>query len=108
MKKRLRKKLRLGEFYELVLHVNGVFVGTLDDEQVDRFIDEMCDFVDEIGCTFVGITDCNTFDYHFMGLYKYKNRLTMEQEDKVWHKLDGYGFIKDLNLKVVKTTEIGG
>jgi len=106
MKKRLRKKGRLGEFYELILHVNGKFSKTLTKEEIDNFLDEMCDFVDEIGCTFIGVTNEESFHHSYMGLYKYRNRLTREQTDMIWRKLDGYGFTKFMHFKIIKTTEM--
>lgn len=66
----------------------------------------MCDFVDEIGVTFIGITDFKTFGYSFMGLYKYKNRLTEAQIEFIKNKFNSSDLIGIYNCEIIKTTDM--
>ena len=106
MKKRLRKKLRLKEFYEYIFHIDGNFIRQLSDDEVDNFVDDLCDFVDEIGVTFVGVTDHNKFHYSFMGLYKYQNRLKEKHIELIETKFSGLTLIGSHVCRVIKTTDV--
>lgn len=106
MKKRLRKKLRLKEFYEIILHTDGNFIRQLTDKGVDDFVDGLCDFVDDIGITFVGVTDHNKFHYSFMGLYKYKNRLKEKHIELIKNKFDDLNLVGWYVCKIIKTTDV--
>ncbi len=106
MKKRLRKKLRLKEFYEYIFHIDGNFIRQLSDDEVDNFVDDLCDFVDEIGVTFVGVTDHNKFHYSFMGLYKYKTRLKQHHIDLIKNKFNDLNLVGWHTFRIIKTTDV--
>ncbi len=94
MNKRIRKKKRLGEFYEPFLIVKSHFNRTLTDKEVDYFIDSVIDFCDSnrihFGC---GVTCYTSFEYMFDNLKHYKDRFTPEKRIKLLWFLNNFEFI---------------
>lgn len=90
----------------MILHTDGNFIRQLSDDEVDRFVDDLCDFVDEIGVTFVGVTDHNKFHYSFMGLYKYKTRLKEKHIQLIETKFRDLSLVVRYVCRVIKTTDV--
>lgn len=72
MKKRIRKKLRVKEFYVKHCWLEGQFKNKLVGSEVDNFLDSLCTYVDSNNLTFCGSTDCQDFSYIIVPL-NYKN-----------------------------------
>lgn len=57
MKKRLRKKLRIGEFFEPLLDITASFKEVKSEEELDTFIDILLNELDSLHCL-----SCGTFN----------------------------------------------
>ncbi|TWI53759.1 hypothetical protein IQ22_02366 [Pseudomonas duriflava] len=54
MKRRLRKKLYLGEFQELAFELKADFKQTLEDPELDAFLEAFIDFIESRDLDYVG------------------------------------------------------
>ena len=94
MNKRIRKKKRIGEFYEPFYIVKTHFNRTLTSEEVDKFVDCIIDFCDNNKIGFpCGITCHNSFDYMFGSLRHYKDRFTPVKRVELLVFLNSFPFI---------------
>jgi len=106
VKKRLRKKLRIKEFFEPYIAIKGTFETILSNKQMDCFIDEICSIIDSNNATFGGGCNPETFEYVISQRGKYyKNRLTNMQIDKIVIDIVNQSFIKAIEYKIIACEE---
>lgn len=79
MKKRLRKKLGVGEFYSPWMSVKGKFkeeiINKDKTEYIDEFIDKVIEFVDSIDISFGGMTCYDDFSHFHHSSYRRGKRI---------------------------------
>lgn len=78
MKKRLRKKKRLGEFAQLGFHIAGTLRKPLPDADLDAFHRRLLALVEARGLSFGG----GSSETHFRGFLAYAGRRNANQEDR--------------------------
>jgi len=109
MKKRLRKKLGVGEFFQEWVEISGNFKEEIKlHNYMDKFIDDVCEFSDLINICFSGMTSENGFSHYHHG---FKKILKEEQIQKTiqWYKDNSFvdnNSIKTVILRTEKEEEI--
>lgn len=79
MKKRLRKKKGIYEFFIPFFEVTGEYTLDLPDHIVDDSIDRLCNLVDELNIDFCGNLSGGGFFAN-----DYKHPITREQQQKIY------------------------
>lgn len=83
MKKRLRKKKRIYEFFEPFFEVSGEYAQDVSDEIIDRTLDELCDLVDSLNIDFYGnLSGCGFFSNDYL------HPITKEQKQIIYDFFD--------------------
>ena len=78
MKKRLRKKKRLGEFAQLGFHIGGTLRAPLNDTDLDAFHHRLLALVEARGLSFGG----GSSETHFRGFLAYAGRQSATEDDR--------------------------
>jgi uncharacterized protein len=78
MKRRLRKKKRLGEFREFGFEVDAELRKPLAQDEFDAFLDRLIDFVEARGLAFAG----GPVDGHFRGFVSRFARASPSKDDR--------------------------
>ncbi len=105
MKKRIRKKLRIKEFYEPIVLVKGYFIKELNNEELDLHIDQMCDYSDKNLISFNGTTWSHKFHYYLFGNGKYKDRIRSNKLYDLIHFLENSEHIDYISWCVIASQE---
>jgi uncharacterized protein len=97
LKRRLRKKLRVGEFHEFGFEVSVKFKLTLNAADFEKFVNEFIDEVEENKLLFGGGGDFNTWKGFVTTAKKYQSPTTAERE-KIKNWLENHWEIADCEV----------
>jgi uncharacterized protein YggL (DUF469 family) len=101
MKKRLRKKLRVKEFFDVHMEITGKFGAPMSETAMDMLMDNICHFVDENGMEYWGSMTPTEFSHVISGLHFWKDRLTEEKIKKYFDRWYKNAFISGEHTVVI-------